>query len=760
MLYLNPPYVTFQGTVIGGDYSDPLQFWYFPGRPRIAVDDGKPAIRFLIYKDIAQVNDEDETVGFLFFDTVLALPDPVAFEKAAAQHLKQALQLEGTVRVAPLQYRSGTVKLIFLDRKSGGPGPAPGEEVRDDLVTVVESAGQPSLYGENRAIFSVGLTKKATTLLLGSFDGFIPAGVIYELHYIAMQRAFGVKVEVDWEELYDYVREYQEDRFFFYSDEAEKIVRHLESTKTIRFTSAIEGIGEEGMQGEYEEVRKTLTAYVFEKFFEPKINSQELLDGNTARNVLGFLGGLRDETLPMNFGCSKRELQDRQDRSLDIDYSVTRAVERQIAPQAHLSLFWDELGLAKDDVITVVDSEKSMWETTSLRVLATAEFGDASVAQILVDVAYGPSVDGEPAPGTRIRTVVLDQEHRDETIDHWYDPAIGRTVLYRFTVAFGPRAVVGDGVLLTSPWREATTAVVPVNALELYTERSVEFQLSKLLSKDMFPEVLAHIRYTAPDGGWTFQDSRLLVVDGTTTWKPTFRVPRGQAGVTEYRLEFVREHAAPIDSGWRTTSEPTVVALDPRENLYPVRVMVAGDRSQLEQILVDLEYTDTEAGVHESTSFFITKGSVDTAREWAFPRAALERTRYRYSQVVIDVDGNVTQPGWVQSDAPVLLVGKVFASKWKIVPQVVGPPLSENNLARIVVSIDYDDEDNDYHAHTEQTFAAPGEGAPFELELKNPNHRSYAYRVRYVLSSGFEKKVGPISRSDTFLVISSIPPAD
>lgn len=762
MLHLNPPYLTHDGIVIGRDYGDPLQFWYFPGRPRIAVDDGKPAIRFLIYKDLDQVDDEEATVGFLLFDTVLALPDPEEFEKQAAAKLKQALDLDGEPRIAPLQYQSGTVKLIFLDRSSTpgeGDPPPDGGEPRDDWVTVIESSGQPSLYGENRAIFSVGLTKRATTLLMGSFDGFIPAGVVYELDYTAMQRAFRVEVDVKWEELYDYVRDYEKDRTLFWSDEVEKIVRHLESTKVIQIKSSIEGVGEEGMQGEYEEVRKTLTQFVFEKFFEPKINSQELLDGNVANNVLGFLGGLRDGGLPFEYGCSKRELHDRQNRDLEIDYTVERAVRRMIAPQAHLSLFWEDLGLTWDDVVTVVDSEAGIWETTSLRVLASATFDASNVDRIVVDVCYGAIVDGEPAPDAKTDSVVLDAQHPEGTIDNWFDPDLGNKVNYRFTVAFGPEAVVGEGVLMTSPWREASEGIVTVNALELYQERAVEFQRSALLKAEDFPEVLVHLRYTTPDGGWTYQESGLLQAEGTTTtWKPTFRIPKGAPAAVDYRMEYSRADGDVLDSGWQVTSESMVVARDPRENMFDVRILVAGDRTDLAQILVDLEYDDPEAGIHEAESFTINQDTINSSHEWAFPRAALDRTRYRYNQVVIDNDGTVTAPGWVQSDSPTLLVGKVFARTWSIVPQVTGPPLSDNGLDRIVVLIEYDDEEHDYHERSEQVFTAPAAGTPLELELQDPNRRSYTYTVRYVLATGFERKVGPLNGTDTFLVVSSIPP--
>ena len=112
----------------------------------------------------------------------------------------------------------------------------------------------------------------------------------------------------------------------------------------------------------------------------------------------------------------------------------------------------------------------------------------------------------------------------------------------------------------------------------------------------------------------------------------------------------------------------------------------------------------------------------------------------------------------MQSDNTTLVVGKVFAAKWSIIPELVGPPLVDNGLERIVVTIDYEDAANNYHEHFVQTMTAAGRGAVLPLELKDPTKRSYTYSIRYVFANGFEKKLGPSGGSDTFLVISSIPP--
>ena len=63
------------------------------------------------------------------------------------------------------------------------------------------------MYGDNRAIFSAVLTKEATQLIYDAFDGFIPAGVVYDLTFVGMQRAFNVHVSADWEQVYHFLDE-------------------------------------------------------------------------------------------------------------------------------------------------------------------------------------------------------------------------------------------------------------------------------------------------------------------------------------------------------------------------------------------------------------------------------------------------------------------------------------------------------------------------------------------------------------------------
>ena len=776
MIYLNPPFFLYEGMVVASDFSDPTQFWYYPNAPHLAKDDhGRPVIRFLVYKaDLDEIAGGDDAVaGFLFFDTAVDWPEET-LDKVASR-LRNELNLDQKPRLAPLLYRSGKVRLVFLDRKSVQPGEQPGGgggaggggggggaggdgQPQEDWVTFIDAPAMPSLYGDNRAIFSVELTKKAAKLLYASFDGFIPAGVVYELNYVGMQRAFNVHVEADWSLAYKYIQERESHRILFWSSEMENIRQELEDKKIVKITGTLEGVGDEGMEGEFNEVRKQLNQFVFEKFFQPVPNPKELLDKGVGGGILDFLQGAHAIALNMNWGATRRQLDDNELRTLNVDYTVNRAVERMIAPQGHMSVFWEDFpGLKRSDVVTVVSGDDDLWRTVDVDVLAVADFAPDAVDKVIVDIAYGPMNGGEPSDTARRFGLALEKGKEREKVQGWYDPELGTAYNYQYKAEFGPKAVVGDGVELTSPWLvgHAPTPIA-VNTGNLYEERLVSVARSRLLPADLFPEVLVHVRCKDEQSGWSRETSQLVTTEAAT-WQPAFRVPRGSPVTIEYRCDFNRPGGA-IATDWAPIKDDLVVLNDPRPNLFPVRVLVAGDRSTFAQALVDLRYQDDEHNIFEIGSLRIDKAHIDDDHQWVFYRADPKRTRYSYSQVLIDTVGTVTTTGWVQTDVSTLLIGNVFAKRWEVRPEVVGPPLGDNGIERIIVDLSYVDTEHDYRSDKQVVFAETGPGEHWLLDLRDPSARSYTYTVRYRMRSGFDRKVGPLASSDTFLIVSSVPP--
>ena len=122
--------------------------------------------------------------------------------------------------------------------------------------------------------------------------------------------------------------------------------------------------------------------------------------------MIDFLRDLRTLGYP-SVGYSRRKVDINEVRTIDIDYTVSRAVERKIAPQAHISLFFEDFNLKKEQVVTVVNGADDFWRTVDFNVAANADFAGDGLFGVSVDVTYGadrhPGPTGEPTVSLGLR---------------------------------------------------------------------------------------------------------------------------------------------------------------------------------------------------------------------------------------------------------------------------------------------------------------------------------------------------------------------
>lgn len=764
MLYLHPPFYNYEGVSVVGDYHDPRQFYYYPNRPTLAVDEqGRPAIRFLAYRaNLDEVAEGDEHVaGFLVFDTSLAWPEDTL--KKVAQKIQADLDLDDPPRLAPLPYTSGTVRLMFLDRATTPPGdepedePADEDEPRERWVTMLETSGVSSLYGENRAIFSAALTKEATALMFGAFEGFMPAGVVYDLTYAGLQRAFNVHVEADWAQVYHHLTERFAVDLVFVSINTQEILDELEQKQIVKITASLEGVGEEGMEAEFNQVRKELEQLVLEKFFKPVVNPQQqdppnLTDGlSTARSIINMV-----HHWP-SVGYQRLELTATEVRSIQADYTVLRAVERHIAPQAHLSLFFEDYSLTREQIVTVVDGKDAMWQELGFELSANADFQGDGIAGIAADLRYGASPSAPDGGAVDSWSFLLTKDQPRFKRAAWLRPEIGDRFEYRYTVHFAPAALPGPDLSLSSGWIEQNGSLAVITPAELYQKRAVEAQLARSFPFDRYPQVHVHLRYVDPQTGWRFEDAALL--DQQQPRLPfAFRTRRGAPAEVQVQCTYLRADGEVREMPWETRTGDLLLVQDPFPSQLVVRVVVAGDRTKIANLFVDFKYVDDEAGVSESGTIAIDPSNIAKAHEWRVSLEHPEKRRYFYNQTLIDTDGNVTQTGWVADERTTLPVGMVHVMRMEVTPELVGPPLGDSGLELIKLNLRYEDAANAVRAEKQMRFAQPGRGEPWVLQLKDAGARDYTYEVVYVQTSGFERRLGPLSSRDTFLVVSSAPP--
>jgi hypothetical protein len=272
----------------------------------------------------------------------------------------------------------------------------------------------------------------------------------------------------------------------------------------------------------------------------------------------------------------------------------------------------------------------------------------------------------------------------------------------------------------------------------------------------LFPEAQVEISYTDPATGWSFHDSA-LIDPGNPRAVFAFRARREATPTVSYRFQFVHARG-PTLTDWQSTDSDLVLVMDPRHNLFRVNILVAGDRSKIQELLLNFRFEDPVDGHVETKFIRLNKNNINDPQEWIFAPADSKQHRYTYSQLLMDVDGNLVETGQVQEEKNTLPVGVIYAKRWEVRPELVGSALADHGLEKIKLSLHYSDETNGVLSDKQMVFVQPGKGEPWPLELKDPLARSYTYEVSYVQQNGFEHKIGPLSGTDTFLIISSVPP--
>ncbi len=207
MLYLDRPIGPLRGLQIYRDHADPNMFYYVSERPRLAMNDGVPEFVYLKYaRDITDnpaFSDDDKASlggGLLAFTVDLSIDQD---ELDAIKNELAQYSGGGSVTLSPIMFEDGTVRLSMVSQSEDGETTATSGRLQ--IIETTWGASKPSLYGNNRATFGVGLSQEGATLLEEALKygvGFI--GVIYDLKFLGMRPSFNVKVTANYSRIYNH----------------------------------------------------------------------------------------------------------------------------------------------------------------------------------------------------------------------------------------------------------------------------------------------------------------------------------------------------------------------------------------------------------------------------------------------------------------------------------------------------------------------------------------------------------------------------
>lgn len=742
MIYDASPKYQIDRLTILGDYPDPLQFYCFPVAPRLALNpDGSPTFLFVKYRqDLSALPPGAEPGGgFLVFDVDLRV-DQDELDNAARE-IKRRKNLDQTPRLVPLEYRTGKTKLVFLDYQEPPPADAQGSSTDQPTPPATPPAqprfveratyyATPSLYGDNRATFSVQLSPQGATLVQDALDAKTSlVGVVFDLTFVALRPAYSVHISIDWNRVYDYMESEFKAGFLFFSADIDNATEKLIENRVIQIDVVSYGAGaaDADIITDKDEAVKYVKQFITEKFFEPSISPKEAQSDSWYRQV----GALRSELSPTgSFGFTSKHLHRDDVKSLALNMSERSGEERRIVPQAHLSGLMNVLKQYPPDAyIRMADLADQYFQKVQVDVIGGGAMTTDHTDHVQVHFEYGP--DGAKVPQDVVLTTPSDKGH----VQWALDPSVGLNYTYRYEVFLKPDAPPGKSDHLVSPTLTSNSSKLVIDPRDLYQVQKVHAQAVNM-DFTRYSQCQVDLHYEDTDAGFSL-DYPAILTQGSPSADWTFRYSDPTKIQYKYQITYYPVGAQPIRQDWQETIDPVVLVPDPYPNVLKVTVSPVADFTKIQAIMVELNYNDTANNIFQDDLLTFTQSS--SIQVWSAHIADRTKRDYTYHITVQYKDGTIKDIPPLSSTDSVIFAGDSVTRTFRMTVSAFGHSFSDAALAKVRVRLAYDDDANQIHDSKEVTLTSLDDKFDWSFEMKNPALDTYTYSVTYFGADGFQR---------------------
>ena len=531
----------------------------------------------------------------------------------------------------------------------------------------LDTSGVSSLFGENRAVFQAQLNRKATKLLLGAFDGLIPASVYYELEFVGQMQAYNIKVSADWSQVYEFVQNRFNGNFVFFDVEIDKMFSELEEQedhqdRSRRSTRPRPTSTPSSSRPSSATCATTCRTWCSRPSSSPRRTRTPSIPKARAASTAPSTAWCACATSPTSGRASATAAA----RSTSPRSARSRPTTPSIAPSPAAS--------RRRRICTSSSRISASPGTTSSRSCATstssgtsvdfsvsvvADFEGDGIDTVVVDVQYSDTFD--PAPDTEANPDAqwsflfksADQVFRKSA---WFNPDIGNNFFYRYRVFFKPDALPGPSATAESLWRALKSQDIIANTRELFERERVTIEAVGQFPWNRYPQVLARVRYDDPVSSWLHEEAKLLST-GSPVLETEFR-QRAKDGISpEYQFHYIRNDGEVIETAWQPVTGPLTVVHNPDPPQLEVQFVVS-PATRLGMLILNLRYEDPPNGVFEDASFVFNAENAFKPQNWRIPWKDPSKRRYFMQQTIIDADGNVTDTGMVESEGRTKVLGR------------------------------------------------------------------------------------------------------
>lgn len=199
-MLFDEPVLYFRGLTIFRDFSNPDTFYFLPPEaPRIArsAEDGNDyAMRLVLYRpdpNAPPPRGMENGGGFLNLDVDLHVSESLLEE--VEEEVRS--RFTGRANLVPVPFTTGSVELVLLGVSRNDEG--------QPFVRKVAGSTTPSLYGTQRAAFSVVLDRDGAALMEQVIEegGATMALAIYHLTYAGIGPAYNLKITIDYRRVFE-----------------------------------------------------------------------------------------------------------------------------------------------------------------------------------------------------------------------------------------------------------------------------------------------------------------------------------------------------------------------------------------------------------------------------------------------------------------------------------------------------------------------------------------------------------------------------
>ncbi|MFF8195656.1 hypothetical protein ACF05L_33400 [Streptomyces bobili] len=748
MLSLTPPFLSVNGFSLFPDHADPLQWYYLPMGPSIAVrtEGGTPVPVFSLLQ--FRGGQEDVTGGLLNFDVVLGPHAEVLdqiLDEIAGEIQSQLNLPDRPRRPVPVPIEDGSVKLVLLDSQTGDE---PGTE---KFVERIIHHAKPSLYGVNQAAFSARLDADGAKLMDACLDGaVVPIGVVYSLEFLALRPAYTVTLNVQWKQLKERLDKTFGVSGVFVSSQITEELDRLRDERIIDIQDDLfipEGEAGKSVIADHSRAVSAVYDMIADSLFEVSLPPRPAPDGwDRAAGLaaefgrVAVTGGL---SLLGNYTYRRDKSVQDVEKSLNVRMSQRTAVRRTIHPQGHLSGIADLItasGRPKSDFVRRVSLDDPWFKKRQVAVVSRVQFPNLFLTSVAVDLRY----DGEST------SVLLDERNNSGTAE-WFsrvqDGQLVRPVQVDVTYH------LSNPDYYTLPDQLTANNVVEGEVAEIRPDDTFRIRAVVIRAEDLtwshWSGVTVELRYEDKTSG---ASGRYVgdLTQQTPLWNWYLFLVGDALDVFSYRLTYRGQDRQDVVREWTESGETDIRVGDPFPDTYALSVRPLANWPIVNALLVDLLYEDPVNQVRQEASMEFTGDKAGAQLfEVGLRDPTLRRVTYRVTTLF--ADGHQSTVPESSTGQNRLIISPEMAARQAVVVRVDTSASAAAGVREVRVE-----------------FAEPGTETvtanyPFTLRAGAVVHEfpvtgapGYRYRVTYLHDNGMSR-VG--SWTDANLPVLDVPGA-